>query len=60
MVVRRVGVLSLGKVLGVLYALLGHIVGALFAIVSLLGAAVGAPNSQSSDAFAGCCSALGP
>jgi hypothetical protein len=53
MVIRRGGVLSLGKVLGVLYALLGLIVGALFAIVSLLGAAVGVANSQSSDAFAG-------
>jgi hypothetical protein len=52
-VIRRVGVLSLGKVLGVLYALLGLIVGALFAIVSLLGAAVGAADSQASDAFAG-------
>ena len=49
MVITRVGVLSLGKVLGVMYALLGLIVGALFAIVSLLGAA----NSQASDAFAG-------
>ena len=53
MVIRRVGVLSLDKVLGVLYELLGLIVGALFAIVSLLGAAVGVANSQSSDAFAG-------
>ena len=53
MVVRRVGVLSLNKVLGVLYALLGLIVGALFAIVSLSGAAVGAANSPASDAFVG-------
>ena len=53
MMVRRVGVVSLGKVLGVLYALLGLIVGALFAIISLLGAAVEAANSQASDAFAG-------
>ena len=53
MTVRRVGVLSLGKVLGVLYALLGLIVGALFAIISLLGAAVVAANSQAYDTFAG-------
>ena len=49
MVVRRVGVLSLGKVLGDLYALPGLIAGALFAVVSLVGAA----NSQASDAYAG-------
>jgi hypothetical protein len=53
MMIRRIGVLSLGKVLGVLYAVLGLIFGALFAIVSLLGAAVGVANSQSSDAFVG-------
>ena len=53
MMIKRVRVLSLGKVLGVLYALLGLIIGALFALVSLLGAVVGAANSQSSDAFAG-------
>jgi hypothetical protein len=52
MVVRRVGVLLLGKVLGVLCALLGVIVGALFVIISPLGAALGAANSQASDAFA--------
>ena len=51
MVLRRIGVLSLGKVLPVLYALPGLIGGAVFAIVSLLGAAVGAANSQASDAF---------
>ena len=50
--VRKVGVLSLGKVLEVLYALLGLIVGAYLAIVSLLGAAAGAANSQAIDAFA--------
>jgi predicted histidine transporter YuiF (NhaC family) len=60
MVVRRVGVLSLNKVLGVLYALLGLIVGALFAIVSLSGAAVGAANSPASDAFVGLLFGLGP
>ena len=32
---------------------MGLIVGALFAIISLLGAAVEAANSQASDAFAG-------
>jgi hypothetical protein len=37
-VVKRVGVLSLGKVLGVLYALLGLIIGAFFSLFALVGA----------------------
>ena len=36
--VKRVGVMSLGKVLGVLYAMLGLIVGALFSLFSIVGA----------------------
>ena len=52
MVIRRVGVLSLVKELGILYALLVLIVRPLFAMVSLSGAAVGAANSQPFDAFA--------
>ena len=52
MVVRRIGALSLGKVIGILYALLGLIFGAFFALFSLLGAAIGVANSQSSDAVA--------
>lgn len=39
MVVKRVKVLSAGKVLGALYALLGLIIGASTALFSLLGAA---------------------
>jgi hypothetical protein len=52
-VVKRVGALSLGKVMGALYALLGLIFGAFFAFFSLLGAAIGAANSESSDALFG-------
>jgi threonine/homoserine efflux transporter RhtA len=52
-VVRRVGVLSVGKVMGALYALIGLIAGAFFALFSVLGAAVGVANSQSSDAIVG-------
>jgi hypothetical protein len=48
MVVKRLGVLSLGKVMGVLYALFGLLFGVFFAFFSLLGAAVGAANSGSS------------
>jgi threonine/homoserine efflux transporter RhtA len=52
-VIRRVGALSVGKVMGALYALLGLIAGAFFALFSVLGAAVGMANSQSSDAIVG-------
>jgi len=42
MIIRRVGVLSLGKVLGVLYAGIGLILGLIFSLLSVLGAAFGA------------------
>ena len=35
--VKRIGVLSLAKILGLLYAVLGLIFGALFAVLSLFG-----------------------
>ena len=35
--VKRLGVLSLGKMLGLLYALLGFIIGLIFSCVSLVG-----------------------
>jgi hypothetical protein len=48
MIVKRVGVMSAGKVMGVLYAGLGLIGGAFFSLVSLLGASIpsdpGRPN----------------
>src|SRR5258708_27209901 len=40
-VIRRLGVLSVAKLQGALYALLGLIVGAVFALFSLFGAALG-------------------
>lgn len=45
-IVRRVGVLSLGKMLGCLYALLGLIFGAFFSLLSLAGA-FSSQNTQS-------------
>lgn len=54
MVVRRIGVLSAGKVLGALYALLGLIIGLFYALFALLFALIGvagAANSQ--DALIG-------
>jgi hypothetical protein len=57
MVVRRVGALSLGKVLGAVYALLGLIIGAFFALFSvlgsLLGVAVGGSDTQGAEALFG-------
>jgi hypothetical protein len=37
MILRRVGILSLGKFMGFLYGLLGLLIGAVFSIISLLG-----------------------
>jgi hypothetical protein len=42
MVLERIGVLSVAKVFGILYAVLGLIVGGLFSLFSILGAAVAA------------------
>src|SRR3954467_3749587 len=42
--VRRIGMLSVAKILGVLYALLGLIIGAFFFVFTLMGAAFGAGN----------------
>jgi hypothetical protein len=40
MVLRRVGVLSCGKVMGILYAGMGLIFGAFFALISLAGVVI--------------------
>ncbi|MGH9839465.1 MAG: hypothetical protein ACREEM_11850 [Blastocatellia bacterium] len=45
-VVKRVGVLSVGKIMGILYALVGLILGALFSLLSLAGAAFGSTSGQ--------------
>jgi hypothetical protein len=39
-VVRRIGVLSLAKIQGTLYALLGLIIGAFFSLLAVVGAAL--------------------
>jgi hypothetical protein len=41
MILKRVGVLSVGKMMGCLYAVLGLIEGAIFSLVSVLGATFG-------------------
>lgn len=47
MVLKSIGVLSCGKVLGVLYALLGLLIGLPIALFSLIGAIVGMGSPQS-------------
>lgn len=42
MVVRSVGVISLGKIMGLMYALFGLLMGGFFALLSFFGAAIGA------------------
>lgn len=49
--IKKVGVFSLGKMLGLLYALLGLIIGALFSCFSLLGSAAMISQSGSEGAF---------
>ncbi|MEX0714561.1 MAG: hypothetical protein WD278_19650 [Pirellulales bacterium] len=45
MVVKSIGVLSAGKVLGCLYVLLGLIIGAMFSLLSLAGVAAGGQDA---------------
>ena len=51
--VRRLGVLSLGKVMGALYGLLGLIFGALFSVFSLIGAGFAGAGGAGEDAVLG-------
>lgn len=52
--IRRLGVFSVGKVMGLTYALLGLIFGAIFALISVLGGAFGAAlGEDAGGAFAG-------
>lgn len=46
-VIRRIGVLSMAKMMGVLYALLGLIIGAFVSLIALVGSALGSSSSQS-------------
>jgi hypothetical protein len=46
MVLKSVGVLSCGKVFGVIYGAFGLIVGAIFSLFSMVGMAVGATSSE--------------
>jgi hypothetical protein len=46
MVISKIGVVSLGKVMGVTYALLGLLVGGCFALISLAGAGLASGSDE--------------
>lgn len=47
MVLRRIGALSLAKVMSAIYGAMGLVIGAIVAVFSLFGAAVGAGAEES-------------
>jgi hypothetical protein len=51
MVVRRVGVLSCGKVVGTIYACVGVIVGAIFSLMSITGVGAAALSGDGKSAL---------
>jgi hypothetical protein len=55
MVITKIGALSLGKVMGVTYALLGLLIGGCFALISLAGAGIAsaAEEGHGAPAFIG-------
>jgi hypothetical protein len=54
MVVSKIGALSLGKVMGVTYALLGLLIGGCFALISLAGAGLASQaGGEDAPAFLG-------
>jgi hypothetical protein len=59
MILKRIGALSLAKVMGVIYAILGLFVGIIIAIAVSLGALAGSMISESSQAWIGLVFGLG-
>ena len=53
MVIRKIGVFSAGKISGSVYALMGLLVGILFSLFALLGAAAGFASDQGESAVLG-------
>jgi hypothetical protein len=47
-VVRRIGVISMAKIMGVIYSMIGLIVGTVFSLIAVTGEAVGSPVGGSS------------
>jgi len=52
MIVKRVAPLSVAKVMGVLYAIGGLLVGALISVISIVGGAIGAGAGEGGNPFA--------
>jgi hypothetical protein len=53
MIVKNIGPLSVGKILGSLYVILGLFIGGLFSLISLAGAAIGGQNAGPAQAIFG-------
>ncbi len=51
MTVKRIGVLSLAKLMGILYAGLGLIIGGIFTLFTLLGSAIGMASGEQEAIF---------
>jgi hypothetical protein len=51
--IKKIGIWSLGKVLGVVYALLGLVIGLFVALIALLGAVLGAGSAGTEEGVAG-------
>ena len=51
MIVKSLGVLSVGKIMGAMYAIIGLIAGAFFSLLSVLGAAAGAQGGAGAEAM---------
>ncbi len=53
MVLRRIGVLSLAKIMGIIYAAIGLIIGFIVSFVALIGSVVGSRLTDSPEPFVG-------
>lgn len=53
MVIRRISPLSAGKLFGALYAIMGFLIGIVFAIIGMAGAAAGMSNESGAGALPG-------
>jgi hypothetical protein len=53
MIVKSVGIFSLAKITGIIYAFIGFIAGLFFSLLALLGAILGANLADSPEPFVG-------